>query len=457
MNKGGGSGFPGRSLAGIGVLLALVVVSLFLVGMTDPAQGLAAPAPIQHLSPADQTVSLVATTTTSIVFLPFISRVEPIVPNVWRGEYYGNANLSGEPEYTTEEVRVDYDWGDGGAPPGLPVDRFSIRWIGHWDFEIGEYTFFVYADDGVRLWLDEDLLIDAWGAGIGSYQATAQIESAGLHRQKLEYFENTGGAAIHLYWRRTDLYPQWHGDYYREPWVEHGWVYEQTDSTIQFDWGAGCPPDLPCDGFSIAWNAAPLFEPGTHRIYLYADEGYQLFVDGNKIGEGGWYDGQEGGAVDVSYALEASGVEHHQITYNFHDRGTLAEARLWIEYLEHPKWTAEYFSNMDLDGTPELVKNEERVFYDWGFDKPRPKMPSANHFSIRWSGPRYFHSGCYRFGLFADDGVRLWVDGEQLIDAWHNGRAEYHSPVTFLTAGYHQVIIEYYENTGEAEIRFWWE
>ncbi|MGD2206820.1 MAG: PA14 domain-containing protein [Anaerolineae bacterium] len=440
-----------RWLAGAGTLTALAAMILLMGSLAAPASGSAASAAGRPQAP-----SLSAQTMTATLFLPIVSHPESVQPNMWQGEYYTNANLSGDPAYTTEETRVDYDWGNGRAADGMPPDHFSVRWTGDWDFEAGEYTFFAYADDGVRLWLDGDLLIDYWMPGMGSHEAKRVIETAGRHLLKLEYFENTGEAAIRLRWRRTDLYPQWHADLYNEPWVEGGWVYDRTDSVIQFDWGHGCPSYLPCDSFSVAWNAAPLFESGTHRIHLYADEGYQLFVDGNKVKEGGWYDGQTGGSEDVTFDLEAAGIEHHQVAYNFHDRGTLAEARLWIENMEHPDWTAEYYGNKDLSGTPVVTRTEDAIFHDWKLGKPRNKLPS-DHFSIRWSGERYFHAGCYRFGLFADDGVRLWVDDELLVDEWHDGRAEYHSLVTYLATGYHQVAVEYYENAGEAEIRLWWE
>jgi hypothetical protein len=97
------------------------------------------------------------------------------------------------------------------------------------------------------------------------------------------------------------------------------------------------------------------------------------------------------------------------------------------------------------------------LFFDWGESKPVAALPSADSFSVRWTGQRTLHAGFYRFFLFADDGVRLKIDGEVLVDQWHNGRSEYHSPYTYLTSGPHDVVIEYYENTGEAEIRFWWE
>jgi hypothetical protein len=95
------------------------------------------------------------------------------------------------------------------------------------------------------------------------------------------------------------------------------------------------------------------------------------------------------------------------------------------------------------------------IFYDWKWGKP-DKSVYSDRFSVRWSGQRYFPAGAYRFGLFADDGVRLWVDGELLVDEWHDGRSEHYAPVTYLSSGEHEVIVEYYENQNEAEIRFWW-
>jgi hypothetical protein len=387
--------------------------------------------------------------------LPIVARNE-LPDNAWRAAYFDNPDLLAPPLYYAEEARVDFDWGEG-APGGLPADNFSVEWTGNWHFEVGRYTFFLFADDGVRLWLDGELILDAWGEGPGLHRVTSLLTTDGMHRVTLQYFEGAGSAAVRLHWRRTDLYPYWQGDYYQEPWVEGGWAYSGTDDAIQFDWGVGCPACLPCDYFSVSWRASPLLKPGTNRIFVYADEGYQLYVDDQKVMEGGWYDGQGGGSEDVSYDLEAAGLESHAITFNFHDRGGPAEARIWLEYVEEPRWQAEYFDSVEPGGTPELVKNEAAIFYDWGYEKPRPKMPSDDRFSVRWTGQRYFHSGFYRFGLFADDGVRLWIDGELLVDEWHVGRAEYHSQATYLMAGYHEVVIEYFEDTGLAEIRFWWE
>ena len=124
--------------------------------------------------------------------------------------------------------------------------------------------------------------------------------------------------------------------------------------------------------------------------------------------------------------------------------------------MAYPEWTAEYYNNRYLSGEPVRTDEEAALFYDWGLEKPRQGV-NSDDFAVRWSGQRYFHSGCYRFGLFSDDGVRLWVDGELLMDHWNFGRAEYRSPATYLSTGYHDLVVEYFEASGEAEIRLWWE
>ncbi len=447
------AGFLPGKLASLFVLLALVVAALVLIGLVNPAPGMAA----QEMVPQENVAftSLGASAVISHTsYLPFVSRSHETMPNVWLAEYYSNMNLSGDPVRTAEEVRVDYDWGEDG-PNGLPDDYFSIRWTGDWEFETGRYTFWLDVDDGVRLWLDDTELISAWTMYAKSETKTL-IVTEGRHRLTLEYYEQAGDAAVRLHWRRTDLYPRWEGSYYRLPWAEGDKMYTRMDDAIEFEWGEGCPDGLlQCDGFSIVWEAKPVFPKGTNRIYVYADDGYQLLMDGSLLQEGGWQDGQPGGQEDDYYQLEFKQVEEHKIAYRYQDRGGLAEARLWIQDMEQPAWTVEYYNNRDLAGAPSATKTDYVIFHDWKWDKPLKSLYN-DRFSVRWSGQRHFAAGCYRFGLFADDGVRLWVDGELLIDAWYDGRDAHYAPATYLSTGDHEVIVEYYENLGEAEIRFWW-
>ncbi len=76
-------------------------------------------------------------------------------------------------------------------------DNFSARWTSITNFEAGKYTFKTDSDDGVKLWIDGNLIIDRWVNGIITEQRSVDL-TAGNHEIKVEYFENTGNAHISL-------------------------------------------------------------------------------------------------------------------------------------------------------------------------------------------------------------------------------------------------------------------
>src|SRR5690606_15270110 len=69
----------------------------------------------------------------------------------------------------------------------------------------------------------------------------------------------------------------------------------------------------------------------------------------------------------------------------------------------------------------------------------------------------FLSAGTYRFNATADDGVRVWVNGDLIIDEWHAGSARTFSAVKRVDSGSALIRIEYYEATQIAKIRFWWE
>jgi len=309
------------------------------------------------------------------------------------------------------------------------------------------------ADDGVRLWVDGQQVLDAWSEGQSRHYVTWSPRRTGYYSVRLEYFDATGSALVRLRWHRKDLYPRWTGQYYADALMESTEQYSRTLDAIQFEWAEGCPSGLPCDDFAVRWAASPFFEPGTTRLSVHADDGYQLVVDGVSLGGPGWHDGQG----DVYYEVESTTLEQHTVVFCVHDVAGAAEARLLRESLEQPRWTAQYFPNVELLGVPEVTRAEDSIFYDWGVGKPHPSLSVSDYFSVRWTGSRYFRSGFYRFGIYADDGARLWVDGELLLNVWRPSSGQNYAPVKYLQTGFHDVILEYFDNTGPAEIRLWWE
>jgi type IV pilus assembly protein PilY1 len=79
-------------------------------------------------------------------------------------------------------------------------EEFSVRWTGNFDLAAGSYIFSATADDGVRLYVDGQLVIDKWiDEGATTYTASVPLV-AGTHEIKLEYYENWGDAVVRLSW-----------------------------------------------------------------------------------------------------------------------------------------------------------------------------------------------------------------------------------------------------------------
>jgi hypothetical protein len=97
---------------------------------------------------------------------------------------------------------IDFNWGEGSPGKGLPADNFSVRWTGSVRIpRDGKFTFYTASDDGNRLWVDDQLVIDNW-TDHGETENQGQIDLWGErpHFIRLEYYEKTGAAAARLLW-----------------------------------------------------------------------------------------------------------------------------------------------------------------------------------------------------------------------------------------------------------------
>ncbi len=99
-----------------------------------------------------------------------------------------------------QDAAIDFNWGGGSPGTGVPVDNFSTRWQRYVWLDAGTYRFTLSVDDGVRLWVDDHLLIEAWqDPQVATFQADATL-SQGYHRVRLEYYEAGGWAGVQLSW-----------------------------------------------------------------------------------------------------------------------------------------------------------------------------------------------------------------------------------------------------------------
>ncbi len=198
----------------------------------------------------------------------------------WKGEYFANMTLSGQPVLTRNDASISFDWGQGAPASGLPADGFSVRWTRTLKFDAGVYRFSLRSDDGVRLWIDNVLQIDEWHNS-GGQTFTHDVElSAGNHAFRIEYFENTGGALVYFAFQSGVSFSKWKGEYYsNDQWAGLPSVV-RNDDRLDFDWGAGAPdPLIPTDHFSVRWTRTFDLEPGSYRFDLTVDDGVRMWID----------------------------------------------------------------------------------------------------------------------------------------------------------------------------------
>ena len=115
-------------------------------------------------------------------------------------EYYSNSNLTGLQRVRTD-ASIDFAFGSDG-PLDFDPNTFSIRWTGQLEpMYSEEYTFYTTSDDGVRLWIDDQLLIDNWTIHAATVDTGKIILQAGQRYDiRMEYYENEGQAVAKLEW-----------------------------------------------------------------------------------------------------------------------------------------------------------------------------------------------------------------------------------------------------------------
>jgi beta-glucosidase len=122
-----------------------------------------------------------------------------------------------------------------------------------------------------------------------------------------------------------------------------------------------------------------------------------------------------------------------------------------------PGVQGEYFNNSELRGLPETTRIDERIDFNWGRYKPVPEL-GENNFSVRWTGrltPR--ESGKYALGFTADDGARLYLDDQLIVDAWSSNPTKTVTREVTLEAGrVYALRMEYFQTNREAVAKLVW-
>lgn len=121
-----------------------------------------------------------------------------------KGEYFDGKNLN-QLKLTRIDSEINFDWGLNNPAMGAlaDADDFSVRWSGEINVSYsGEYTFYVYSDDGVRLYIDNQLVVGNWTNHKARWDNGTIYLNEGRHRLQLEYYDQGQHAIIKLAWKQ---------------------------------------------------------------------------------------------------------------------------------------------------------------------------------------------------------------------------------------------------------------
>ena len=362
--------------------------------------------------------------------------------------YFDQDNVSGA-YFTGNQVErldatVDFDWGSGSPVTGIGTDRFSVRWEG---FVIAtdsdDFEFRTRSDDGVRLWIDDVLVIDNWTNHGPRYDYSGNITlvAGQQYAVKMEYFENTGGAVAQLQWRNSNF----------------GW---QTIPQSQLLGTCGLPTlqraSFSCSAATIKVVFSEQLDSVTAEDTANYSVDRGVVVNNATLGIDGLTVTLETSSLGpVDYLITVSNVEDSggiAIEDDSEVSASFQASGLTATYYDQNGSRGAFFTGNTIEQVDALIDN------DWARGSPMAGI-GTDDFSVRWEGNLVPPTGGnYVFRSRSDDGFRLYLDEVLIIDHWSDHGASYRSSVTqTLVAGQsYRIVVEYYEKSGDAVAQLEW-
>lgn len=118
-----------------------------------------------------------------------------------QAQYFDNMNFTNL-KVTRTDATVNFDWGGGTPDSSIGVDTFTTRWTGKVEPQYSQtYTFYTQTDDGVRLWVNGQLIIDKWiDQGPTEWSGQITLSAGQRYDIRMDFYENGGGAMARLSW-----------------------------------------------------------------------------------------------------------------------------------------------------------------------------------------------------------------------------------------------------------------
>ena len=256
-------------------------------------------------------------------------------------------------------------------------------------------------------------------------------------------------------------------------------IVAETRDSLNMPMGNGSPhKDVPRDDFSIrATGTLRVTRNGTYTFFTRSDDGVRLYINGRPVIDKWKPQGttEYSGSVDLvagrNYQIkleyfEQGGPGHLELLWkkpgsdvasHVSRSGSLAPGSFLVRETEglHSSWQAEYFEGRNFE-KPALKRSENVIDHDFNRSSAAASVPRTN-FSARWSGKlKISRPGLYRFYTTSDDGVRLYVNGQSVIDEWRGMAPTEHSGEIQLSNDA-DIVLEYFQGGGGASIRLEWE
>ena len=263
--------------------------------------------------------------------LPFPTETPPgsLPAENWYGEYFDNPTVSGSPVFFRDDRDIQFDWEDEAPDENVGPDGFSVRWTRYVPFTAGVYRFFAQADDGIRLWVDDKLVLEQWHEGSPTTYVADTYLWEGQHRLRVEYYERAEQASVRLWWERLEVFPDWKGEYFDNSNLAGQPVVVRNDPQIRFSWGDKPPAQgIRANDFSIRWTRRARFEQGRYRFYVNADSGMRVWLDSDLIVDFWQNDGVGLRTTDLSL-----GEGKYRVKVDYYNDGGDARAEFWWELL----------------------------------------------------------------------------------------------------------------------------
>jgi uncharacterized repeat protein (TIGR03806 family) len=346
--------------------------------------------------------------------------------------------FSGPPTLTRTDSTVDFQWLNGSPDPSISVDHFTARWTGQIQAQGSEtYTFWVTGDDGIRLWVNGQLLIDGWvDQPPTEYSAAIALAAGQKYDLRLEYYENGGGAMVKLAWSSPTIAKQT---------VPRSQLYpaQTTNLAPVVNAGADLAITLPASA-SLAGSAGDDGVPGPLTVAwsLVSGPGTVAFADP--------------AAAATTASFSAAGTYTLRLSASDGALTSSDDVAVTVAPAAAAAFTGIYYDNIDFTG-PSLTRLDPTIDFAWYLGSPDPSI-GVDTFSVRWTGtvvPQA--SETYTFYTSTDDGVRLWVNGQLIVDKWIDQGLTTWTGSIALTAGQAANIqMDFYENGGQAMAKLEW-